>query len=219
MADEIKQRIADWEYMRELPVEYEGFSLVNERRDDKSVLGIFGYVCESKRRRLECFYNKATGDFMMRRIFGLNEYNDMDFITPKLEVFEQVMRSKFFLAVQEMSSFENIKQSMMIERKGIKEHNFGSLLPAELHGFELYIAPKTPVRLISGSYIVVDYSDFDKEEQFVVYYNELKGMFYAEKKIRGVIETTSCMDAVNIRDLEKNLALLPELLQNFASKF
>lgn len=216
MSNDVKEQVSAWAYLKELPCEREEFLFVADERDDREILGIFNYVCQEKKCRIECFYNKITGDFILRRIFGLNEYNDISFITPKLAIFEILLQEKLFDVINEMSFFANAPVCMSLQRKGITDWEFKEFLPEVLHDFELYITPKTPMRLINGSYIVIDYSNFVSQAQFVVYYNELRSEFYAEKKVKGIVETTNCMDAKNIKELEKKLVDLPEILQGFA---
>lgn len=219
MNEDVRKNLENWTYLQELPQKNEDFVLTVAMLEVKEMFVIFRYVCQERCRQVICFYNKTTGDFMLRRVYGLNEYNDMAFITPSLEVFEKLLREKLDAVIQSMYVFHREQASLLLAKTGLLEYDFKDLLPQSLCGFSLYIKPSEPVAMINGSHVVLDYSDFTKDAQLVIYYNELKCEFYAEKKVRGIVQTTGCMDARNIKDLCKRLQDLPEILNEFRSAF
>ena len=56
-----------------------------------------------------------------------------------------------------------MKVEHIIEDKAIMDWEYIDNLPKEIDGFKLFINPKEPVKIINGSYIIIDYCDFSKE--------------------------------------------------------
>ncbi len=61
------------------------------------------------------------------------------------------------------------------------------------------------VRVLNGSYIVFDYSDFDIESNFIIYYNEFRSEFFGEARIRNIPEMNYTFDSKNLEELEEKL--------------
>jgi hypothetical protein len=208
MKDKEKEHLAalgKWPYLASLPRELAGFSLSAEVRENDVGIDIFSYENPSLRKKLRCFYNRATRDYMLRYVFGLNEYNDSKYITPDLTVFTELLRGDLAFVVEDMACFGRAQSYSILQNKGILAWAYQEALPAACSGFELYIRPDAPAPLINGSFIVADYSDFAGGHQFAIYYNELRDEFFAEKKRAGNIETTALFDARSVKELDKKL--------------
>jgi hypothetical protein len=194
-----------WLYSQQLPRELAGLSLAAGFRESDDFIDIFRYENIAARKELRCFYNRATRDYMLRRVFGLNEYNDGKYITPDLAVFTALLQEGLADEARDLSSFARAQSHSLLREKGVLNWAYQNTLPDAGAGFELYIRPDAPACLINGSFIVADYSDFAGGHQFAVYYNELRDEFYAEKKRAGLVETTAFFDARTIKELDKKL--------------
>jgi hypothetical protein len=208
MTDKEKEHLAalsNWLYLNSLPRELAGFSLSSGVRENGDSIDIFSYENALLRKKLRCFYNRATRDYMLRHIFGLNEYNDGKYITPDLARFTALLQDNLAAAAQERSSFGRARGYSILKDKGIPAWEYQGALPDACSGFELYIRPDAPAPLVNGSFVLADYSDFAGGHQFAVYYNELRDEFFAEKKRAGSIETTALFDARTVKELDKKL--------------
>ncbi len=214
--DDIIEQINNWQYPSSLPDKVEEFLLIKQIKADESSIEIFSYAAEHLKKKLLFYYNVKTKDYMLKRQFGFNEYNDINFINPSLEKMQQLLESNLEATLKEFLLPLSPDKSFILKEKGIYHWNYKDVLPAAIEDFELYIMPDKPVKLINGAYIVIDYSDFSKQKQFLIYYNELTDSFYAELKNKGIVSTTSAFDSRQIKDLEKLLIeKLKYSLKNF----
>lgn len=205
MVGDILSELAEWQYLKELAPELHGFSLkVNIKKGDKEV-AVFSYDLPTLRKRVEVYYSLVTKDYMLRRVFGLNEYFDMYFISPERSIFEDMLKNSLDGCLLSMSDFSPERAGFLVREKGLLDWAYGHDLPRNIGSFELYIRPCEPVHLINGGMIVLDYSDFENFRQLVIYYNELRDEFYGEKKLNGVVYTTGLFDARDLKGLEKVL--------------
>ena len=74
-----------------------------------------------------------------------------------------------------------------------------------MEGFKLFITPHEPKRVLNGSYIVADYSDFSIESNFIIYYNEFRCEFFGEARVKNIPEMRYDFDSKTIEELEQKL--------------
>ena len=86
-------------------------------------------------------------------------------------MFETLLEKKLSEKIIEMSIFSENQICHAIKEKKILEFNFEEYLPERIGEFSLYIDPKKPLKLINGSYIIIDYSDFNTGNSLAIYYN------------------------------------------------
>ena len=78
----------------------------------------------------------------------------------------------------------------------------------------MFITPEAPVRVLNGSYIVFDYSDFALKSNFIIYYNEFRCEFFGEARILNIPEMNYVFDSKSLPELEEKLkAHLTDRLQ------
>ena len=211
--ERVEQETADWGYMAELPEELHGFRL--ERRmcveDDRYEL--FRYVSEERHRSAAAYFHEETKEYKLRVRIGLVEFCKMEYITGKFDVFEQLLRRQFDGLMQGMSRFEEERIGSIVRSKQIMEWEYGKSLPDELEGFELFIRPAEPVEITNGSYILVDYSDFSLESNFIIYYNMFRDEFFGEARIHNIPDVNYVFDSRELDELEGKLRqhLVPRL--------
>jgi len=108
--------------------------------------------------------------------------------------------------------------SIIIDKQ-ILEWPYGNELPQELLGFELFIKPSAPVKIINGSYIIIDYSDFSNESSLVIYYNIFRDEFFGEARIRRTPQMSAVFDATTLEKLQENIAThLNKVLQSIRNQ-
>ena len=94
---------------------------------------------------------------------------------------------------------------MLIADKKFSSWDYAQNLPQNLEGFELFIAPDKPARFTNGSYIILNYSDFDAASDLSIFYNAYTENFTGESKIRLVPQVSYLFDADNLKDLTRAL--------------
>jgi hypothetical protein len=89
--------------------------------------------------------------------------------------------------------------------KKIVEWNYKDKLKQEIAGFTLYIKSDEPVKVINGSYIIIDYSDFATESNLIIYYNVFRDEFFGEIRIRRTPQMISAFDTSDLSELAAKL--------------
>ena len=84
----------------------------------------------------------------------------MDFIAASFEVFEQHLRHYLEGAIHDLVVYNPDNMSYVAKEMEITAWDYTNILPETLEGFQLFIKPSAPVRVLNGSYIVFDYTDF-----------------------------------------------------------
>ena len=203
--DEIAVQVKDWTFINDLPEEFKGFTKKIKIEQRGQVLFICSYLNEALRARLDITYTSETFDYILCRTMGLNEYRDIRFIYKQRDIFEREVGLNIESILAEMSSPEYRKLVYIVEEKGIPTWEYGNNLPAKIGSFELYIKPREVIRHINGSFIFVDYSNFERKDQLVIMYNVLRDEIFAELKVAGVFRTLRIFDCRSLKELEEKL--------------
>lgn len=212
--DEIRQ----WTYMEKLAPEIAGMKLKLEGVTVGTKYLIFSYCDESRHRSFTVLYDAATKDYMGRVIIGLTQYMDVKYIITDLGTLEKTLTEYLPKTLETLSHFDKTALSSVFLAKGILEWPYIQKLPSEICGFHLFISPAQPVEVINGSYIILDYSDFLSQSNFMLYYNIFRDEFFAEMRIRRTPEPTAYFDAKTLGDLQQALETgLQQTLQRMRS--
>lgn len=203
--DEIALQVKDWNFIYDLPEEFKGFTKIIKSEKQGLVLFICSYVNESLKARLDIIYTAETFDYILCRTMGLNEYRDIRFIYKQRDIFEREVSLHIKSVLAEMSSPKHRNHVYIVDEKGIPNWEYGNNLPTKIGRFELYIKPCEVIRHINGSFIFVDYSDFERKDQLVIMYNVLRDEIFAELKVAGVFRTLRVFDCRNLKELEDKL--------------
>lgn len=194
-----------WAYLEALPAALEGFLLRRDRRVDGDAYDIFSYVCEAERRRFTVYYHEETKEYKARVAIGLTEFCDIEFITDDLAALEAILRERMAKTLRGLVRFDREAIDSIVLEKKILEWPYAQTLPETVEGFTLFIRPSEPLRVINGSYIVFDYSDFETESNFIIYYNIFRDEFFGEAKIRRIPEMNYLFDSHDLDALEEKL--------------
>lgn len=212
--EKIVTEIEQWTFLQKLPDTLAGFTLKKEMtlRDTEYI--IFSYENATMRRKFSVLYDHDTKDFMVSVTIGLTEYRDMFFIVTSLASLERVLEERMKSTIQDLAVFNPVSLGSVFNNKKILEWPYQEKLQPEIAGFTLFIKPHEPIRGINGSYIIIDYSDFSSESNFVVFYNVFRDEFFAEIRIRRTPQMTSFFDAKDLPELAEKLnEKLPDILQ------
>ena len=205
--------IAEWEYMKKLPKEWFGFSYHSILQSHEDFFDVFSYVNEKLHRSAIFYYHSETHEYKLRVQIGLTEFCRIEYIAPNLKVMERLFSEQFETMLHNMAEFNMDTISIIVKEKNILAWDYSSRLPDVLEGFELFIRPSQPVRVLNGSYIVFDYSDFAIDSNFIIYYNVFRDEFFGEARINNIPEMNYTFDSSDIAELEEKLDefLLPRL--------
>ncbi len=152
---------------------------------------------------------------MVRVIIGLIEYNDVGYIVTDLAAFEKLLQERMEETLHELAVYESHHMESVLLQTGVTEWPYGLSLPARIGRFELFISPDQPVKMINGSYIVIDYSCFEEESNLLIYYNIYRDEYFGEIRFYRTPEMAFDFDAETLKQLQENLELhLQSTLEN-----
>ena len=201
----IVEQLQDWPWLNTLSDDIAGFRLVRELMQCGSQYRVFTYRHDERQRSFSVMYDQATKEFLARVVVGLTQFNDINFIVPDINRLQKVLADRMAHTVQRLAVFDVASVCSVCRGKNILDWDFARLLPPQVAGFSLYITPSEPVKVLNGSYIIIDYSDFEAESNLMVYYNIYRDEFFGEMNIRRTPHMAGGFDARTIKDLETNL--------------
>ncbi len=200
----IIEQVKQWEYYQNLSEELHGFRLERMLTQTEAKLFLFGYHCPRLQRSAYALYDAATKEFMLHTVIGLFTFCDIQYISVELAGFEQTLKQRFDRTLQDLTVFRREEMGSPFIAKQILEKDFN--LPEQLCGFELFIRPDRPVKIINGSFIVIDYSDFATESSLTVYYNIYRDEFFSERRVRRLPQIVADFDSKEVDELAEKLA-------------
>ncbi|WP_425057665.1 hypothetical protein SCACP_21900 [Sporomusa carbonis] len=201
----IIEQVNGWEFLKNLPANLCGFTLINELMTCGSQYRIFTYHNPKYRRSFTILYDKATKDFLARTVIGLTEFCDINFITGDLAALEKVLTERMEKTLWQLVNFDPACLCTQFIDKKVLEWSYAEQLPKFLAGFEMFISPAQPVKALNGSYVIIDYSDFITESNLNVNYNIFRDEFFGEIRLRRTPVMTADFDAKTLPDLEEKL--------------
>lgn len=205
--EKVQAELSTWTYLQQLPEEKQGFKLQKIMQEVGDTFQIYSYENDELKRKTLIYYHEETKEYKLLVTIGLTEFCAIEFISESLEQLEQILNKRFDILLGDISTFHKEHISSIIVDKKIMEWDYINKLPAELSGFKLFISPAQPVKIINGSYIIIDYCDFSSESNFIIYYNMFRDEFFGEAKIHRIPEVTYDFDSSELNDLEEKLRL------------
>lgn len=217
--DKIVAQVQSWELLTKLPGNLEGFTLRMELKEQGTRYCIFTYENKECYKGFSILYDKATKEFLARIVVGLTEYFDVNFIVGDIMILEKLLLARLKDTLHNLAEFnQDTLDSILIDKK-ILEWPYNDTLVKESSGFTLFIKPCQPVKIINGSYIIIDYSDFSSESSLVIYYNIFRDEFFGEVRIRRTPQMSAVFDGNTLEKLQENLDLhLIKVLENMRTQ-
>ncbi len=201
----IEKDTADWQYMDQLPAEWFGFNYRKDMCVKDDIYKLYSYINPTAHRSLTAYFHEETHEYKLRVRIGLTEFCRIEFIAPDLQAFEKLLKEQLEAVLHDLSSFNPATINRIVRDKHILEWDYAKLLPESLEGFQLFIRPSQPVRVLNGSYIVFDYSDFSAASNFIIYYNMFRDEFFGEARINNIPDVNYTFDATELPELEEKL--------------
>jgi len=204
---EIITQVSEWSVLQKLPADICGFRLVIELQECEGQYRIFTYDNPVRRRIFTVVYDSVTKEFLARVTIGLIEFCDISFIVGDLKALQRVLSDRMEKTLISLGRFDvNSLDSIFIEKK-IIEWAEKLQLPHTIAGFDLNITPMEPVKIINGSYIVLDYSDFSTESNLIIYYNIYRDEFFGEVRIKRTPQMAADFDVKTLPELQEKLTM------------
>ena len=217
MKDEIKNKLAAEfkaaNFFCEIPTEIKGFTLKKILDDAGDKFIYFVYENLDAHKSLTAYFHEETREYKVSVKIGLTEFCLTKFFTEDFTHFKKILTSELEREINNLVAKVAAEDDIFIADQNFSNWIYGQNLPKNLAGFELFIAPKNPVLITNGSYIIINYSDFLNGCDFNIFYNVYGNNFSGESQINGVHHPIYIFDANNLSELEKILSenLQPEL--------
>ncbi len=213
--EKIIAQVEEWELLKKLPKEFGEFTLQIELEQRNTQYCIFSYQKKKEHKSFSVLYDQATKEYFARTVIGLTEYFDVNFIVGEIQQLEDLLVQRLKNVLSNLSYFNRENIDSIVHEKEIMDWSYGEELPEKLLGFELFIKPDEPVKVLNGSYIILDYSDFNTQSNLTVYYNIFRDEFFGETRIKGTPAMLAIFDTKDFEDLQKIFASqLTSVLEN-----
>ncbi len=211
----VQEETKDWAYPAELPETLHGFTLDREVHVHDDLYDLFSYRNPELHKSVTACFHEETHEYKLMVTYGLIHFYRIEFITAKLDVFESMLRKELDPLIDGMVTFHPESLSSIVLDKKILDWEMGKNLPDTLEGFYLFVRPTEPVKITNGSYILIDYVDFELESSFTEYYNIFRDEFFGEARIWNIPDVNYEFDAKEFHELENILheKLIPRLRQ------
>ncbi|MDT8900860.1 hypothetical protein [Anaeroselena agilis] len=200
---EIIAQVNEWPFLRQLPARQEEFSLSLDLSEDGMQYNIFSYRDAEELRSFSIVYDQATRDFLARVAVGLNEFYDVSFICPDIVSLERILTAKLVSSLVDLSGEKQYES--IFRAKRILEWPYSDRLAGEIAGFRLFITPRQPLKTVNGSYVILDYSDFDTASNLSISYNVYRDEFFGQTRLRRTPQMIGTFDARDLGELAAKL--------------
>lgn len=201
--EKIIEQIDNWAYLEKLPQLFHEFTLRVEKVRNETQYVIFSYTNTASLKKLTALYDSATKEYLVRLNIGLIEYFDINFIAPDLKLLQELLQMRLDVTLHSMAFFDPKELGSVFHSKKIMEWTFRP--PEKFAGFKLFISPQAALKVINGSYVIINYIDLAEETQLLIYYNIFRDDFYAETVFRKTPAMITLFDAKTLQELEEKL--------------
>lgn len=202
-------------FFETLPNEICDYNLKKIMVEDGDKFFYFSYENEKLHRNFAAYFHEETLEYKVRVKIGLTEFCLTKFFTSKFENFTEILNAEIKNTLENLSAPIDTKKDFLIAEQKFDAWEYPKTLPEKIEDFELFITPENPVKITNGSYIILNYSNFETNSDLTIYYNVYTENFSGESKINLVPNVSYLFDADNLKDLEANLKknLVAELQQ------
>ncbi len=203
----VKELVADWAYMKNLPPTIKNFQLQVLKEEYDDIYDLYRYVDDNLHCSATAYYHAETDEFKLRVQIGSFEFCNKECIAPTLEEFEDILSSRFDEILHHVVDFNMDKIETLFKDKHIVDWDYSSILPDQLEKFELFIRPSKPLRITNGSYVILDYENFSYNSNFVIYYNIFRDEFFSDARVAGVPDINYEFDSQSLEELQNKLSI------------
>jgi len=201
----ITAQIDELHFAQNLPDEICGFAVKKFFAPDEDKFIFFTCTDDEIHCALKIYFHTETNEFKVRQRIGLTEFCLTKFFTQDFAHFRDLLDAEIAETLKNLRAARQGKLNNFLREKKIDAWSFGLELPDEIDGFELFIKPAAPVEVTNGSFIVINYADFNLNSDFAIYFNIYTDTFSGEAKINGAPHVTYAFDAATLDELADKL--------------
>ena len=211
--EKVEASIKGWQFLQSLPTEIVGFHFSFVREPHEDMYDIFSYENPVIHKGATAYYHEETQEYKLRVRIGFVEFCRIEFISESLESFSEALKKQLAPLLEDMVTFHPESVSTLVRKKGICDWTYAKKLPEVLEGHYLFIRPQQPVKITNGSYIIIDYVDFEQESDVTIYYNMYRDEFWGEVRAHSIPDVSYVFDCHELDELQKKLEehLVPRL--------
>lgn len=210
----MSEKLKDWDFLKKLPQEILGFKLASNFSIKGQELLLATYKNENHC-ALNLIYTEETGDFAVVKNIGLNRFKVESLFSRDKEHFAKVTLEYLEKLLKDIELNSEIECPYAAKVIGLNDWHGWENLPEKIGKFQFFIKPDRPLKYLNGSYILIDYSDFESNNQLIILFNEYRNEIYGEIKNHGINFFTKEFDCVFeekktqkiLDDFSKNLLL------------
>ncbi len=203
--EEIRKQIEEWDYFTELPQEVEGFTLTINREFVDGFYRLFTYEDNTIHRKFFVIYNASLGEYHAQEEIGLNLFCQIDYITGDLAELKRMLCDGMATSLRKLRQFPQEELGTIFVEKGIADWEYIPELPQTILGFDLFVHPHSSIRIINGSFLILDYTDFVSESNLALYYNIYRDEFFGELRVLKMPKLITEFDAKEIGELTRKM--------------
>lgn len=207
---EIMESLPDWDFLKQLPQEIDGFQLLAGTGLKGQILNIAAYVNDAMHCRLDLTYTTETFDYIPVKTIGLHTFRDERYFCRDRDRFAEQMLEHLPDLIAIVDRNHHHEMGWEAKNAGFPTWEGWKKLPKRIGNYELFITPDNPVEYINGSMLFLDYTNFATGDQIVFMYNSFRDEIFAEFKCKYFPLTTDEFNAKNLDELD---ILLEEKLE------
>ncbi|MBR1729705.1 MAG: hypothetical protein IJ728_09305 [Selenomonadaceae bacterium] len=200
----IEETINAEEFFKSVPDENYNFKLRKIFQDTGDDYEILTYTNETTHRGLKIYFHFETSEYRLSKIFGLNEFCLTEFFSEDINKFVDILKNNFDSTLKSLNEFNGDK-NFFVDQKKIPSWQYGINLSTELEGFQLFLSPNNFLEITNGSFVVINYCDFNINSDLAIYYNIFTDDFGGEVRINGSAQVIYDFDTDDLKTLELKL--------------
>ena len=209
---EIEASLQNWDLLTKLPPKMGNFDLLPGTGIKGQILNIASYEYAPSHCRLDLTYTSETFDYVPVKTVGLHVFRDERYFHRDREKFGQQLLAELPLLLSSIDRGKPHTFGCEAKTLGFEKWDYWRKLPARIGDYELFITPENPLEYLNGSYIFLDYTDFQHGNQLYFAYNIYRNELFAEKKKAYFPLTTDVFDVNSTVKDDRKLELLGQLL-------
>ena len=200
----LENEIAEYKFFDELEDNIQNFKLKKIFSDDDNIYNFFEYVNDFKHRGLKTYFHSDSKEFRIAKNFGFNEFCLVELITEDSAQFVEILQNELKNLIKSIDEFDG-DENYFVEQKNISQWSYAEELQSNLENFNLFINPKKYLEVTNGSFVIINYCDFEINSDLAIYYNIFSDNFGSEARINGVPTVIYDFDSEDLNELEDRL--------------
>ena len=112
---EIEAQLGEWEFLKELPQEIDGFKLTMGQGIEGQILTIASYSNEAMHSRLDLIYTSETFDYVPVKTIGMHTFRDIRYFCRDRDKFAKMMHEKLPELLEDVNREKQHQMGTLIE--------------------------------------------------------------------------------------------------------